>query len=246
MTGIPDHLFLLMKTIQTLIFVCCIQLAFAQTATIKVVRTDYPEQFRDFDKFIFSFNDLTFSATDTTAKNIRLNKNGFDQCYAILGKDTFLFLAKFKEGESYMIKSGCCCANFTITPDKDAKRGCVRFDNKASRDLWGIISEINTDTIKANSRSEYIFASESAMCLFKPAGIFIAETAYNNPKYDYYSTSEVNYDSLWTEQDKYILTSSSFLFLHGEKLTVEYIAGSNKMVFKFDGYLSDEEFKNRR
>jgi hypothetical protein len=234
-----------MKTIQTLICLLSLQFSFAQTATIKVVRTDHQEQFRDFDKFVFSFNGLTFSATDTAAKKIRLNKNGFDQCYAVLGKDSLSFLAKFKEGETYTIKPGCCCAHFTITATHNPRRGSVRFDNKTSRDLWGVTSEINTDSLKAKSKSEYIFASESAMCFFKPASIFIAETNYSNSKYEYQGDDEVNYDSLWAEQKTYILASSAFLFLHGEKLTVEYPGKGNKMVFTFDGYLTEEEYRKR-
>src|ERR1044071_8968942 len=117
-----------MKSISTLILLLCLQFTFAQTATIKIVRTDHMGQFQDFDKFVFSFNGLTFSATDTTEKKVRLNKNGFDQCYAVIGKDSLPFLAKFKEGETYIIKPGCCCANFTITAKHDSKRGSVRFD----------------------------------------------------------------------------------------------------------------------
>jgi hypothetical protein len=234
-----------MKTIQTFIFLLCLQFAFAQTATIKVVHMDHQGQFKDFSKFVFSFNGLKFSAADTAAKKIKLNKNGFDECYAILGKDTLPFLAKFKEGETYTIKPGCCCAAFTITAMHDPRRGSVRFDNKTSRDLWGVTSEINTDSLKAKSKSEYIFASESAMCFFKPASIFIAETNYNNSKYDFQTNSDVNYDSLWAEQKTYVLASSAFLFLHGEKLTVEYSDKGNRMVFRFDGYLTDEEYKKQ-
>jgi hypothetical protein len=234
-----------MKTIQTLLFLLCIQFTFAQTATIKIVRTDHQGQFKDFDKFVFSFNGLKLSATDTVTKSIRLNKNGFDECAAVIGKDTLHFFAKFKTGETYIIRPGCCCAAFTITAIHDPRRGSVRFDNQTSRDLWGVTSEINTDSIKAKSRSEYIFASESAMCLFKPASIFIAETNYNDRKYDYETRSDVNYDSLWAEQETYVLASSAFLFLHGEKLTVEYSDKSRKLIFRFDGYLTDEEYKRQ-
>lgn len=234
------------NTVLPAFFLCFFHFVSGQTATIKVTHTNYDNQYEGFDKMTFLFNGQFLSAIDTIKKIIKISQSDFDSCAAIIGKDTLHFLTKFKNNENYTITPGCCCAVFILKAGNNAKRGSVRFANETNRDLSLIISEMNFDTVKSNLTSEYIFAHESAMCFFKPASIFIAETQYHDSKYDYTGEQGVNYDSLWTEQKKYILTKTWFHFLHGEKLTIFYENKTKTLKIKLDDYLSDEEYEKMR
>lgn len=225
----------LMKLNQFLIFLLLCGTCVGQSANFKIVRTNYPEQFADFDKFQFTVNETTFQATDTGTYSIAINSNGLDVCKAILNNDTLVFLSKFLANVTYIIKPGCCCAQFTITPEGNCSRGYVRLVNSTAKDVMLSVAEISTDTVSANTKSDYIFASESAMCLFKPATILIAELQYGDLKYQYQTSSEVNYDSLWREQSQLVIGVTHFLFLHGELITVEFKSNA-QFQFKLDGY----------
>lgn len=207
----------------------------AHVANFKVVRTNYAEQFADFDEFQFTINESTILATDTNEHTVSINSNGFDVCKAILNGDTMIFQCKLLPGITYLIKPGCCCAQFTIKPENNSSRGYVRIANSTAQDIMISVSEINTDTVSASSKSDYIFASESAMCLFKPTNITVAELKYGDPKYQFQPSSEANYDSLWIEQSKLVLGVTHFLFLHGEMITVEYFK-DGQFRYTLDGY----------
>lgn len=211
----------------------CYPLVYGQVATLdsKVV---FPSHKDSVNPIKFIINNQKFGEKDTLIK-IQLNRKGLDKCVAIIGKDTLRFFAKFKADESYKIEQGCCCAAFTIEAHKNPKRGTVTFKNQTNRDLALIACEHNSDTIKKKSM-ETLLASESAMCLFKPCSIQVAETQFLSDVYNY-KNDERDYDSLWKEQKKFVLIDESFLFLHGEKVEIKYDEKKKKSELVVVGYL---------
>ena len=201
----------------------------------------YPHLKESEDYIRFKINNQSFGAKDTVIQ-IQINTKGFDVCEAIIAKDTLRFLAKFKEGESYEIRQGCCCAAFTLKPKIGAMRGTVTFNNKTKRDLALIVAESNVDTVKIN-RKKTLFADESAMCMFKPCSILLSETAYFSDKYEYNDNKD--YDTLREEQASYIVGSIWFHFLHGEKLVLEYAEKEKSIQLKLMGYLNQSEYKRQ-
>lgn len=212
-----------------------------QTASIKVVRQFYDNSFDKFDSIIFLFNGTKFTGNDTIGKNIKLNTK-FDNCMAIIGKDTLQFYTKFKTGGEYIIKPGCCCAAFTLEAKNNSKRGTIYFKNTTKRDLGLVIAEANVDTVYS-SKAQTTFAFESAMCLFKPCSILLTETNYLSGKYDYQNDKK-DYDQLWAEQKKFILAISYYHFLHGEKVEIIYNEKLKSLELKLLGYLTDKEYDN--
>lgn len=213
-----------------------------QTASVKIVRQFYDNSYKKFDSIQFQFNDTKIFATDTTAKQIKLNKT-FDNCIVIIGPDTLHFLTKFKSNNEYIIRPGCCCAAFTLEPKNNPRRGTVTFKNNLKRDLGLVIAEANIDTVKAN-KTQTTFSYESAMCLFKPCSIVLVETEYMNAKYDYANSNYKNFDSLRNEQQKFVLSIDHFHFLHGEKIEIVYQEKTKTVNVRFNGYLTDDEFKH--
>lgn len=218
---------------------------FSQPAIIKVHHTSYSNQYESFDEIQFEFNGESFSGADTGWVEVDV-RDTFDQGIAIIGTDTLHFLLKFKHGQSYTIKPGCCCAAFTLTADSNAHRGTVRVTNSAERDLLVMVTESNSDTVEAKSTSQPLFAHESAMCLFKPAYILLAEMAYGNKKYQYSPDKSMDFQTLQAEREAFIIHMSWFHFLHGEKIELRYEEHTDEVTYSFDGYLTPQERKQVR
>lgn len=214
--------------------------SFGQTATIKIERHFFDNSFEKFDSIYFDINGTKFWGKDTLTQTIRLNDN-FDKCTAIIGKDTLNFLAKFQNRQEYVLRPGCCCAAFTMQARQNANRGTITFKNKSDKDLGLVVCEHNSDTVKIDS-VKTLFASESAMCLYKPCSIKIVETSYFSDDYNY-ENDERNYDELWGEQKKFELGQVWFHFLHGEKIEVNFDAKSEKIELNIIGHLTNAEIE---
>lgn len=160
-----------LSTIIALIFIT--QFGFGQIATIKIDGKFYDNSYMNFDSIFFDFNGTKFWASDTTLKTIQLQKN-FDNCTAIIGKDTLIFLTKFKSEQEYIIRPGCCCTAFTLEPKNNSRRGTITYKNKTTRNLCLSVCGHNSDIVEHN-KQKTIYGSESAMCLFKPCQIVVAE-----------------------------------------------------------------------
>ena len=227
-----------MRKILTIIFLIFYSINYGQTAFIKVqkVFTNLKEN-SNYIKFVF--NEQSFGDKDTII-NIKINKIGFDNCYAIINTDTLKFKTKFIENETYEIKQGCCCSVFTLEAQNNPKRGIVKFKNRTTKDLGLIVAEANIEEIKKRNKVK-IYASESAMCLFKPCSILLTETEYLSEKYNYRSDDR-DYEKLWKEQDKFVIALTYFHFLHGEKIEIFYNSKTKNLEIKLNGYLSEKEY----
>jgi hypothetical protein len=214
--------------------------SYCQTATIKVIGGFNKDGFEKFETIKFYINNTILSVASTISQKIKL-QNGFDKCVAIIGNDTLKFITKFKKDTEYEIKQGCCCSAFILEPKIKPKRGTVTFKNKTKRNLGFIVAIANADTVKSNTRKT-TFASESAMCMFKPCSILITETSYFADKYEY-KNDKRDYEKLWKEQNKFIRTISHFHFLHGEKIELFYNDKTKKSEIKLLGYMTDNEYK---
>ncbi len=212
--------------------------SFGQTATIKIERLFFDNSYEKFDSIYFDINGTKFLGKDTIVKTLKLNDN-FDNCTAIIGKDTLNFLTKFQSGQEYVLRPGCCCAAFILQARQNANRGTVTFKNKTDRDLGFVVCEHNSDTIKIDS-TKTTYADESAMCLFKPCKIQIVETKYFSDEY-VYKNDKKDYLSLWLGQDSYVLDQVWFHFLHGEKIEVKFDPKSKKIKLNIIGHLTKEE-----
>jgi len=214
---------------------------FAQTASIKFMPgiSEAPDSYRT--EFALSVNGKVLRVKDSLSQEIRLNKKGFDKCIAIIGKDTLHFLAKFRKNEKYIVQPGCCCAFFILKPENNPQRGTISFINSTKENLLLIAAEANIEEVSPG-KAKTIFAHGSAMCMFKPCAIVVAKTAYNDPKYDYDGDGK-DYDSLWAEQEQYIIDGAWFHFMHGEKIEVSLDEAATKITLLPDGYLKPEEYQ---
>ena len=227
-----------MKRIYTLIFILFYYINFGQTAIINVNKV-FPN-IKEEIKFIkFEINGQKFGEKDSIIK-IQINKFGLDKCTAIIEKDTLNFFTKFKENETYIIEQGCCCAAFILEAKNNPNRGIVKFKNKTNRTLGIIIADSNVVEIK-KGKTEEVFASESAMCTFKPCSILLTEKKYLDEKYEY--NDEKDYQKLQKEQKKFLIASTYFHFLHGEKVEIFYNVKTKKLETKLNGYLTEVEYK---
>ena len=227
-----------MKRIYTLIFILFYCINFGQTAIINVNKV-FPN-IKEEIKFIkFEINGQKFGEKDTIMK-VRINKFGLDRCTAIIEKDTLEFFTKFKENETYNIEKGCCCAAFILVAKNNPNRGIVKFKNKTNRTLEIIIAESNVEEIKKGKTKE-VFASESAMCTFKPCSILLTEKKYLNEKYNY--SEGKDYSKLQKEQKSFIIASTYYHFLHGEKVEIFYNVKTKKLETKLNGYLTEVKLK---
>jgi hypothetical protein len=80
------------------------------------------------------------------------------------------------------------------------------------------------------------------MCFYKPCNILLTETEYLSEIYDY-NSDDRDYEKLWKEQKKYIIASTRFHFLHGEKIEIFYNSKNESLEMKQNGYLSESEYK---
>ncbi len=228
-----------MKRFFTLTFLIFYSINFGQTATLKVQKI-FPNLKENINYIKFVFNEQSFGEKDTII-NIKINKHGFDNCLAIIGKDTLKFKTKFTENEAYEIKQGCCCAAFTLEAQRNPKRGTVKYKNKTNRNLGLIVAEANIEEIKKGNIVK-IYASESAMCLFKPCSILLTETEYLSEKYNYRSAGS-DYEKLSKEQEKFVIGLTYFHFLHGEKIEIFYNSKTKNIEIKLNGYLSEKDYQ---
>lgn len=209
-----------------------------QTATIKIERHFFENSFEKFDSIYFEINGIKFRGSDTSIQHIKLHDN-LDKCMAVIGKDTLYFLTKFLNQHEYVIRPGCCCAAFTMQAKQNANRGTVTYKNKLGKDVGLVVCEHNSETVKTDSEKT-IFASESAMCLYKPCSIQMVETSYFSDNYNY-KNDERSYKELWKEQEKLELGRVWFHFLHGEKMEVIFDKKFKKIELKLAGYLTEAE-----
>ncbi len=207
-----------------------ISLCFGQTATVKIERQFYDNSYLNFDSIVFEFNGTRFCANDTIPKTINLNKD-FDNCTVIIGSDTLVFLTKFKENQEYTIRPGCCCAAFTLEAEHTPRRGTISYKNDTDRSINLSVCEHESDIIEPSERKSF-YASESAMCLFKPCQIIVAEADFTDLPYD----SELYLKS--------ILSVQWFHFLHGEKIEIVYNDVQRKISVVLVGYLTDVEYEH--
>jgi hypothetical protein len=228
-----------MRRILTFTILLIYSINFGQTATLKVQKV-YPNVKEKGNYIKFVINEHSFGEKDTII-NIKINKVGFDNCYAIINNDTLKFKTKFKENETYEIEQGCCCAAFTLEAQNNPKRGIVKFKNRTNRNLGLIVAESNEEKVKVG-KTQNIYASESAMCFYKPCNILLTETEYLSEIYDY-NSDDRDYEKLWKEQKKYIIASTRFHFLHGEKIEIFYNSKNESLEMKQNGYLSESEYK---
>ncbi|REG91122.1 hypothetical protein [Flavobacterium aquicola] len=239
-----------MKKITTIILlIFSFNFCIAQNAKIRIqYHTEKSIKSETFDSLVFIVNGEKLNLINLEIKNIKLNQNGFDKLsYYYKGKENIVVTemsCKFKPNHSYKIMPCLCCEDFMIVADSVPKRGSVRFINNTNRKLIGIRSEFNLDTINKKSKTKYLPSDISMNCGFRPFFIEITEFKYANPKFDYNedNTEEQN-QILNKEQDSLWIAKEPFLFLHGEKITAIYDDKKRKIILKFDGYLTDLEYK---
>lgn len=225
--------FLILITFVLIFFSNHIIFAQNKICSIKIYPIEYPEQFQKFHSYIFKINGTLIDAADTTnTQDVVINKYGLDSCMAILEGDTTLFLAKFRENQTYTIQAGSCCCNFSIEPNTKNNivgRGTLKFYNQSnnkiifgnaglnavfdqkSKDYFGGIIKLNP-----KSSTQWLNSIESAMCYYKLFGIDV----YKNTK---------NINNL-----KKSLDTIYFQFLHQEKLNLFYDAKTKKISLKLD------------
>lgn len=229
-----------MRRTLTFVFLLFFSINFGQTAVINVQKV-FPNLNENTNYIKFIFNEQSFGEKDTII-NIKINKKSFDNCCAIINSDTLKFKTKFKENETYTISQGCCCAAFILEAQNNPNRGTVKFKNRTNRNLGLVVAEANIEKIDAG-KTQHIYASESAMCLFKPCPILLTEIDYLAEKYDY-KLDKKDYDKLWEEQKKHEIASLWFHFLHGEKIEILYNEKTKKLDLNLIGYLTKKEFNN--
>lgn len=212
----------------------------AQIARIKCERTFRGDDYEKFDSIQFYFNNVYISPFDTVFKVVPL-KGKLDNCKAIIGRDTLDFFASFVSNCDYVIKPGCCCTAFTIEALQKPKRGTIVFNNKTEKDIGLIVCEHNSQVVKPKQTAN-IFASESAMCLFKPCTILLADSTYFSDEFEY-KNDDRNYFQLWAKRKQLVIAELNFLFLHGEKMELEFDAKRKKATLKLLGYLTGNEYQ---
>ena len=239
-----------MKKITTIILlIFLLNFSIAQNAKIRIqYHAQKSIKSETFDSLVFIVNGEKLNLINLEIKEIKLNKNGFDKLsYFYKGKKNIEVTemnCKFKPNHAYKIVPCLCCGDFMIIADSVPRRGSVRFINNTNRKLIGIRSEMDLDTINKKSKTKYLPSDISMNCGFRPFDIEITEFKYANPKFDYNedNTKEEN-EKLDKEQNSLWIAKAPFLFLHGEKITALYDDKKRKIILKFDGYLTDLEYK---
>lgn len=225
------------KKLLVLLLLICTS-SFGQIATIKLKTRIYPNGRETEAPLKFEFNGITFKENDSIL-HIPIKRKDFDVYKVIYSDTSYDFITKFKENETYELRQGCCCADFTLEAKNNPKKGVIIFKNKTKKDLCLLVSTFEADTV-ASGKKKITFASESAMCDFKPCEIHITDTEYLSDKYNY--SENTDYKMLSNEQDTFILASNWFHFLHGEKIEVIYNPDLKKIDLKLIGYLTDKEY----
>ncbi len=165
-----------------------------------------------FEELSFSINGKIYSP-DNEIHEIEINTKDFDEI--IFGENgkfmDFIFLTKFKKGNTYIIQYNICTNTYVLFAENDRGRGDVKFVNKSKQPIIGEIGYLIQDTIKERSESEFHFAVESANCYFKVCPIKI-----------YKSGSNVEFNYSDEELNNITLAEVYYHFLHKEKIVVEF------------------------
>lgn len=220
-------------------FLLISQVLNAQFARIEVVEKHLDEENDRFEHLIFEINGVSFDTEAGKSYLIPLNRK-FDQANVYFGTDTLQFLLKMLPNETYILEAGCCCADFILKPQNNARHGTISVNNQLDRPLFLALSEANIDSVAEKSLSVPIFAHESAMCFFKPSSIVIAEIGFGDEKFQN-AITEGN-ETLLKAQEAMILHQVYFHFLHGEKIGI-HINRKNRMKIRLKGYLSEQEMQ---
>ncbi len=210
----------------------------AQTATIQNLGYTFDDQYPNFYDLEFNFNGISFSGSDTSTYRIPLEK-GLDQCYAVMKSDTLFFQARFKEGETYRLSAGCCCAAFSLQPVSKGGRGQAAFKNKSEKPLGFIVGESNSDIVPAREKRD-LHAYESAMCIFKPCHMLVTDSLYFGDGFRY-DSKQADFEASLLAHEQLILASGNFLFLHKEKVEVLFSKEDKQLRFRVIGHLKEEK-----
>ncbi|MFT5819642.1 MAG: hypothetical protein ACI8ZM_000867 [Crocinitomix sp.] len=204
----------------------------AQNCTLKISDEldtfvqEFEKEMELFFSLEFEINGTALKSTDTNSVNILPNLTVFDTIhYSFIDMNgkvySETFLCQLRAEEVYTISPCVCCGVFLMTPEKNAKRGFVKFINKSSFEYLYVASEIDSDTLYKNSDTDYIFSSISMNCGFRPNEIFVANFEYTNQEYQYENLktkSAKEKVELHIERESHITYRFNFLFLHEEKL----------------------------
>ncbi len=219
--------------IMALILVSGISPVKAQTCVFKAnqnigfLKENFEEELALYSTIVLNINGKIFSTIDTGEIIIPVNQSHFDTIrYTYTDRNEIkqdTFICKLRQNEVYTISPCTCCGIFLITPEKNAKRGFIKFENRANQDYIAMFSEAQYDTIPKHADTEFLPSYISMNCGFRPSDVVIAKKEYLNPKYDYENWSKKpvhEIKALKKEQESHILFKTQFLFLHEEKLIV--------------------------
>ena len=216
----------------TLFFVLATAKGITQSCTIYpnpnigFMKNNFEEELKTYHSLVFKVNGVSLKTAALSTVEVPVNEVGFDTVsytYQYRGqeqKDTFL--CKFRAEETYIVSPCTCCGIFLMRPNKNARRGSVKFQNYSSKAYIGIASEMDYDTIPANASTDDLHSYISMNCGFRPSSITIAEMAYVDEKYQYqnWPDDDEALDKLLEEKASFVVYDVRFLFLHEEKLVV--------------------------
>ncbi|MNU99110.1 hypothetical protein D3C71_892340 [compost metagenome] len=235
-----------MKALLTIILSFVLSFGHAQTCTIQTESSNsfeksFEEEIHTFLSLEFSINGVSFKTSEGRKKTIPVNRNGFDTLrYSYIWKDQKFeeySLCKFRPNEQYTISPCTCCGIFLLTPKRKAERGFVKFINHSANLYLGSVSELDYDSIPANSHTEFIFSAISMNCGFRPSQIAVFAPEYANPEYQYKNLSrlsEPEKQALKAQQQKLVKYDIPFLFIHGEKLILTIEEGASQFKLELE------------
>ena len=162
---------------------------------------------------------------DSTLQTIGLVEDGFDTLrYYIKGELRVSALTKFRSNDSYVIALNPC-SFYTLYPKKERKLGVVRFEKIDLKETYyGLFDGGGYELTDA--AGEFLPPEASAMCTFSRKIIAIANERY--------------YEDVFSRHDK-IIVNQAYHFLHGEKLSVQYVPNTNSLAIEIVEYLKKGE-----
>lgn len=214
----------------------CFSVSYTQVFTLKLsnyerIKKSFSEEIEAFESLEFNINGIKFKVSELDSIQIPINAVGFDTLkynYTIKNKKkNESTIARFKANQEYILYPCTCCGIFLINT-KNAERGIVRFNNKSNLKLVGNTGELDQEILKPKTLSQYFFSSISMNCGYRPNELSIYTSDFKiNSEYNMFDLKEQKF-------------SVNFLFMEGEKLTIEYNKkGKAKIIF--DGYLEKGE-----
>ncbi|MEW5677093.1 hypothetical protein ABGT15_12335 [Flavobacterium enshiense] len=224
------------KRVLLLLIVMSYHYADAQESILKVgdlreFKSAFKEEIEVFKSLKFNINGRTFCIKDSLKITFPVNDKQFDTIrysYILKGKEyKDMAIAKFKQNEEYKLWPCVCCGIFGISTNKP-ERGVVRFKNTSKKKFIGITGDFDYEVIEPKSLSKYYFSSISMNCGYTPNELSIYDFNFKN-------NLDEALDKLGDE--KYAV---NFLYISGEKITIEYLDKGNSKV-TFDGYLEEGE-----